>query len=95
MTSKNGNKMTADESTKLVQLGMIMERLTEEVAKLSDKLEYLKDEKVAVLNTSHEVMSDRVNHLQKCVYGAVGAVFIEGLGILGILLVWLITRGSV
>jgi len=96
MTTANDYKRL---ELKLAELSSITERVVEKVAtmdskvdKVSTKLDNLQDTKVNNTITDIAVLKEKVYRLQSIVYGSMSVIGVQGLVIIGGIILWLVKR---
>lgn len=76
----NDDKQSFDRDT-LIRLTVEIEKLVEEVAEM--RKDYRSQQ---TINTTTAVLGEKVSRLERIVYGCMGAIGVQALGLVGILL---------
>lgn len=76
---------------KMIRLTIAVERLTDEVSRLSAGLRHINEERLTSIEKFQAVADERLVRLQSIVYGCMAAAGTQTIGIIAAIIAWAIT----
>jgi hypothetical protein len=77
---------------KMIRLTIAVERLTDEVARLSAELRHVNEKRLTDIEKIQAVADERLGRMQSIVYGTLAAAGTQTIGIIAAAIAWAITR---
>lgn len=77
---------SADDRDALVRMGVLLENIGVKVKEISDKLDFLSDNHIHPANSKIAVVEEKVDRLERMVYGVAGTAFLQ---MVGLIVLWL------